>query len=221
MRTEAVLFDLDGTLADTAPDLGASANHLRAQAGLPPLPLSALRPHTSSGVRGMLGAAFGLTPDAPEYAGLAERFLHHYADNLCVNTRLFEQMDEVLDALDGAGIRWGIVTNKRRQYTEPLMAALQLHERACCIISGDSAPRPKPAPDPLLLACEVARLDATRCLYVGDDLRDIQAGHAAGMVTVAAGWGYLGTDSTPENWQAHHLFQQPRELLVLLGIEAC
>ncbi len=219
-RTEAVLFDLDGTLADTAPDLGAAANLLRAELGLAPVPLERLRPHTSHGVRGMLGAALAVTPEDPRYLEYSERFLQHYESRLCVDTRLFDDMHALLDALDTASIPWGVVTNKRRRFTEPLMAALQLDRRACCIVSGDSAPHPKPAPDPLLLACEMAALRPQTCLYVGDDIRDIQAGRAAGMRTVAAAYGYLGNEAPIESWNADEVILSPLELLPLAGVTA-
>lgn len=216
--TKSVLFDLDGTLADTAPDLGAATNALRAQLGLEPLALEILRPFTSSGVRGMLGAGLGIHAEHADYAAMAERFLEFYAENLCVHTRLYDGIDGLLDALDTAGIDWGIVTNKRSRFTDPLISALDLAHRACCVISGDSAPRPKPAPDPLLLACERAGLEPHTCVYVGDDLRDIQAGHAAGMRTVAAAYGYLGDDEPIERWNADAIIHSPGELLPLVGI---
>ena len=215
--TRAVLFDLDGTLADTAPDLGAATNALRAQLGLEPLPLEVLRPFTSSGVRGMLGAGLGIHPEDTDYPGMAERFLDIYAENLCVHTCLFDGMQDLLDALETAHINWGIVTNKRSRFTDPLVIALDLAHRACCVISGDSAPRPKPAPDPLLLACERACLEPHTCVYVGDDLRDIQAGQAAGMRTIAAAYGYLGNDGPIELWNADAIIRSPRELLPLVG----
>ncbi len=218
MSVEAVLFDLDGTLADTAPDLGAAANLLRADSGLPPLPLEVLRPHTSSGVRGMLRSAFGLAPTDPDFAPMSARFLDHYRDNLCVATRLFDRMEILLDALEGGAIKWGVVTNKRSAFTDPLIEALGLHQRACCVVSGDAAPRLKPAPDTLLLACELASIEASRCIYVGDDLRDIQAGRSAGMKTVAAAYGYLGLEVPVGEWQADHIIQDPMELLPIIGL---
>lgn len=218
MNAEAIFFDLDGTLADTAPDLAAAANRLRTEEGLPPLPLASLRPHTSSGVRGMLRTAFDMAPEHPDYPAFAQRFLDHYQAALCVHSRLFDQMDTVLHTLESADIKWGIVTNKRSAYTLPLIEALGLHTRASCIISGDSAPKPKPAPDTLLKACIDARVDPLRCLYVGDDYRDIVAGRAAGMGTAAAAWGYLGVDLPIDQWQADHIIQQPMELLALIGL---
>lgn len=217
---EAVLFDLDGTLADTAPDLGEAANRLRQRYELAPLPLTVLRPHTSRGVRGMLKTAFDIAQDDPRYASLANEFLDLYAERLCHHTILFDGMDRLLGTLERTSIKWGIVTNKRMRYTDPLIAALSLHERACCVISGDSAARPKPAPDPLLLACERASLTPARCIYVGDDLRDIEAGRAAGMTTVAAAYGYLGNDTPIERWQADAIIYSPAELLPLVGLSA-
>ncbi|HRQ57793.1 MAG TPA: HAD-IA family hydrolase [Azoarcus taiwanensis] len=218
MSVDAVLFDLDGTLADTAPDLGAAANRLRADVGLPPLPLEILRPHTSSGVRGMLHAALDTGPQDSAFPDLSARFLAHYRDNLCVASRLFDRMHELLDALEGNAIKWGIVTNKRSTFTDPLVDALGLSTRACCVVSGDAAPRLKPAPDTLLLACQIASLDASRCIYVGDDQRDIEAGRNAGMTTVAAAYGYLGLEVPVSEWQADHIIHGPMELLQIIGL---
>jgi phosphoglycolate phosphatase len=215
-RFDAVLFDLDGTFADTAPDLGAALNRLLKEEGRPPLDMDIFRPHTSAGTRGMLGIGFGITPDDPGYQGLAERFLAHYTAALCVGTVLFEGMVELLAELEGRGLAWGIVTNKPARFTLPLMAALGYGERAACIISGDSTPNPKPHPDPILLGCREARTEPARCLYVGDDLRDIQAGQAAGTGTVAAAWGYLGTGSPITAWGADSLVAHPLEILKLV-----
>lgn len=218
---EAILFDLDGTLADTAPDLGAVANLLRIEAGLEPLPLSELRPHASSGVRGMLGLAFGLQPGDPGYDAHSERFLAHYENRLCVDTRLFDDILELLDTLEARTIKWGIVTNKRSRYTNPLVAELGLARRAACVVSGDSTPNPKPAPDPLHLACEIANVRADRCMYVGDDLRDIIAGRRAGMRTIAAAYGYLGKGTAVNDWNADAIIARPADLLGLLDEDPC
>lgn len=216
LRTYGVLFDLDGTLADTAPDLGGALNRLRTESSLPELPLGVLRPHTSAGARGLIGAGFGITPDDERYAALASRFLTLYESALCVHTRLFEGMGEVLTRLDLAGLAWGVVTNKAARFTLPLMRELDLHERAASIVSGDSVPIPKPDPAGLRLAAEEMAVDATRCIYVGDDLRDIQAGRAAGMRTVTAAFGYLGSDTHYRDWGADHIIHHPLELLALL-----
>lgn len=218
---EAILFDLDGTLADTAPDLGAVANLLRVEAGLEPLPLIELRPHASSGVRGMLGLALGLKPGDPDYGDYSERFLAHYEQRLCVDTRLFDEIPDLLDALDARAIKWGIVTNKRSRYTNPLVAALGLARRAACVVSGDSTPNPKPAPDALHLACEIANVRPGFCMYVGDDLRDIIAGRSAGMRTVAAAYGYLGQTVAITDWEADAIIARPADLLGFLDADSC
>jgi phosphoglycolate phosphatase len=209
---EAVLFDLDGTLADTAADLGAVLNRLLAETGRAPLPAEIIRPHVSKGVRGLLGVGFSLLPEDDGYAELHRRFLAYYGESPCIATRLFEGMAEMLDRLDAENVRWGVVTNKTCRYTLPVMDALGLTRRAVCIVSGDSSPRPKPAPDPLLLASALAGAEPARCLYVGDDLRDMQAARAAGMAAVAAAWGYLGNDLPLEEWGADAIIQSPADL---------
>lgn len=213
---EAVLFDLDGTLADTAADLGAVLNRLRREAGQAPLPPETIRPHVSKGVRGLLGIGFGLAPGDDRYTELHQRFLADYGGSLCVATTLFEGVSELLESLEAENIKWGVVTNKTSRYTLPLMEALGLAQRAACIVSGDSSPRPKPAPDPLLLASTLAGADASRCLYVGDDLRDMQAARAAGMGAIAAAWGYLGDGLPLEAWGADTIIQSPADVFGLL-----
>ena len=214
---EAVLFDLDGTLADTAPDLCAALNLLLAEQGNPSLTLEQARPYASSGVRGMLDAGFGMVPGDADYTAFAQRLLKHYERALCQTTLLFPGIVELLAELDKLGIRWGIVTNKAQRYTLPLIEALGLRQRCACIVSGDSSPRLKPHPAPLLLACIAAQALPTRSLYVGDDLRDIQAGRAAGVGTVAAAYGYLGIAAPVASWQADAIVAQPGEILGLLG----
>lgn len=213
---DAVLFDLDGTLADTAADLGAVLNRLRSEAGQAPLPAATIRPHVSKGVRGLLGIGFALAPGDDGYAELHQRFLAYYGDSLCVATTLFEGVLGLLASLEAEGIKWGVVTNKTSRYTLPVMAALGLGRRAACIVSGDSSPRPKPAADPLLLACTLAGTLPACCLYVGDDLRDMQAARAAGMGAIAAAWGYLGDDLPLESWGADAIIHSPGELTGLL-----
>jgi len=213
---DAVLFDLDGTLADTAADLGAVLNRLRSEAGQAPLPAATIRPHVSKGVRGLLGIGFALAPGDDGYAELHQRFLAYYGDSLCVATTLFEGVPGLLASLEAEGIKWGVVTNKTSRYTLPVMATLGLGRRAACIVSGDSSPRPKPAADPLLLACTLAGALPARCLYVGDDLRDMQAARAAGMGAIAAAWGYLGDGLPLDAWGADAIIQSPGELTGLL-----
>jgi 2-phosphoglycolate phosphatase len=215
-RTHAVLFDLDGTLADTAPDLGGALNRLRVECGLPPLPAEVLRPHTSAGARGLIGAGFGITPDDERYSALATRFLTLYESALCVDTILFDGMHEVLTQLEDAGVPWGVVTNKAARFTLPLMRELGLNERAASIISGDSVAVAKPDPAGLRLAASQMGVDPLRCLYVGDDERDIQAARAAGMRSVAAAFGYLGNARHYLDWGADHVIDHPTGLLALL-----
>jgi 2-phosphoglycolate phosphatase len=212
----AVFFDLDGTLADTAPDLGGALNELLVEVGRPALEMAVLRPHVSAGTRGMLGVGFGLAPGDDAYPNLAERFLELYALRLCADTRLFDGMATLLDELEQRDIVWGVVTNKPARFTEPLMVGLRLSHRAAAIVSGDSTPKPKPAPDSILLACETAGVPPRLTLYVGDDLRDIQAAHAAGMRAIAAAWGYLGDGVPIHDWNADATIAEPLDLLNIL-----
>lgn len=211
-----MFFDLDGTLADTAPDLAAAANRLRVEHGHPPLPIDQLRPVASAGARGLLGVAFGVTPEDTAYPDLRDAFLDYYENALAVDTRLFDGIADVLEALQSAGVPWGIVTNKNSRFTEPLVTQIGLREHAAAIVSGDTTPHAKPHPAPLFHAAAAAGLEARRCIYVGDDLRDIQAGRAAGMATIAAAYGYCGDGLPAAMWQADHIVQSPGELTALL-----
>ena len=213
---ELVLFDLDGTLVDTAPDLAAAANRMRARRGLAPLPLDVLRPVASHGARGLLGAAFDVHPSAPDFAQWTDEFLNEYAQGLCVQSRLFEGMDEVLHTLQARSLRWGVVTNKVARFTQPLMHALGLHTRAACVVSGDTTPYAKPHPAPLLHALMLCQVSASAAIYVGDDERDIQAGRAAGLRTVGVRYGYLGSANPPEAWGADRWADTPAEVLELI-----
>jgi phosphoglycolate phosphatase len=216
-QARAVLFDLDGTLADTAPDLGRALNRLRAERGLEPLPIGIMRAHASSGARGLLKAGFGLTPESEGYDALRDRFLEFYAENLCVDTQLFEGIPELLSMVEARALPWGIVTNKAKRFTEPLLRALAIGHRAACIVSGDSTPHVKPHPAPLLQAAMLLSLPAVDCVYVGDDLRDVQAARAAGMRFAAAGWGYLGDGADPRSWEADAVISHPADVLTLLN----
>ena len=213
---QAVLFDLDGTLADTAPDLAAAVNKMRHERGLEMVPLENLRPLASAGARGLIGGAFGIGPEHPKFSAMREEFLVNYEADLCIETTLFQGIDAVLDELDARGVRWGIVTNKVARLTDPLVALLGLDLRAGCVVSGDTTPHSKPHPAPLLHAARMLDLSPERIVYVGDDLRDVQAGFAAGMVTVAAAYGYCGNDIPPTRWHAQHVVQSPAELQKLL-----
>lgn len=215
-HARAWLFDLDGTLVDTAPDLGHAANFVRAECGLPPLPLIDYRAAASSGARGLLGVALGLKPEDAEFPPRRDSFLAHYRAHLADHSRPFPGIAEFLLALELKGLRWGVVTNKPGWLTQPLMSALKLHARAACIVSGDDVPAPKPAPDSLQLACTQLGLDPAECIYVGDDLRDIAAARAAGMPSVAAGWGYEG--GTPiAQWGADHYAASVADLSRMLA----
>ena len=214
-----VLLDLDGTLADTAPDLAAAANRMRIARGIEPLPIDELRPYVSHGARGMVGRAFNVTPDDGRYAELRHEFMREYESALCVESALFPGMDDTLQRLEQRGIRWGIVTNKFARFTLPLVQALHLSERAVCVVSGDTTPYSKPHPAPLLHALAAAAVDATAAMYVGDDQRDIDAGRAAGMRTVVASYGYLGNAIPFEKWGADAVVHAPRDLLQLLGCD--
>lgn len=216
MTIDAVLFDLDGTLADTAADLGGVLNRLRIEAGLASLPAETIRPHVSKGVRGLLAVGFALEPGDDRYTELHQRFLAYYGNSLCVATRLFDGIPELLADLDVDSVKWGVVTNKPSRYTLPLVEAMGLAHRAACVVSGDSSSRPKPAPDPLWLASTIAGTDPARCLYVGDDLRDMQAARAAGMGAIAAAWGYLGDDLPVAEWGADAIAQSPADIIGLL-----
>ncbi|WP_075795234.1 HAD family hydrolase [Massilia putida] len=210
----AVLFDLDGTLADTAPDLAAAVNWMRAERGLELTPYALLRPTASAGARGMIGAAFGLAPGDEGYEELRVQWFERYQSNMAVHSTLFDGITDLLDGLAAAGMAWGIVTNKPARFTDPLVPMIGL-AHAGCVISGDTTPHPKPHPAPLLEAARRLDIDPTRCWYVGDDQRDIEAGRAAGMVTVACNWGYCGSID-PATWGADYQLDTPRDLLQML-----
>jgi len=215
VRTKAVLFDFDGTLADTAPDLGAAVNRMLVEQGHEPLPLERLRPFASAGARGLLHAAFGLKPDDAEYKAQREVFLEYYAEALCQHTRLFPGVEDLLKDLKRREVRWGIVTNKALRFTEPICAALKLKPDA--VSCGDSTPHLKPHPASLLHAAEQLKLPVDTCIYLGDDLRDMKAARAAGMRPVAVEWGYHHPDhGGPGTWEAEAVIAHPRDVLELL-----
>jgi phosphoglycolate phosphatase len=207
-----VLLDLDGTLLDTAPDLGGALNTLREERGLPALPAAGLRPLCSWGARGILRGGFGIGPDDPDYNGLRERFLALYRARLAETTAPFPGMREAVAELVGDGWAWGVVTNKFKSLAVPLMEAMAFEPPPACVIGGDSAAHAKPHPAPLLLACEIAGLAPATSIYVGDSARDIAAGKAAGMATIAAAYGYIEADDAAENWVADILIRDASEL---------
>ena len=214
-QPQAILFDLDGTLADTAPDLAQALNKLRLERGMEPAAYESLRPYASAGARGLIRAGLGLTPEAAEYEALRIAFLNNYEAAIAVHSRLFDGVQELLAQLDSSGIAWGIVTNKAMRFTDALVPLIGLGH-AACVVSGDTTAHAKPHPAPLLEAAQRLGKAPEHCWYVGDDLRDIQAGRAAGMLTIAAAWGYCGSDG-PTQWNAHAIAQEPLELLRLIS----
>lgn len=216
-RVMAVLFDLDGTLADTAPDLGYALNRQRARHGLPPLPQEMIRPEASHGARGLLRLGFDLAPEDEKFQALREEYLALYAEHLCLHTRLFPGIPELLGELERHGITWGVVTNKPARFTLPLLEQLGLGRRAGCIVSGDTTANSKPHPEPLLRACRELGLAPASCLCIGDAERDVEAALAAGMRVLVAGYGYLGETDQPEAWSAHGIIATPGEILHHLG----
>ncbi|MFL6706999.1 MAG: HAD family hydrolase [Massilia sp.] len=207
----AILFDLDGTLADTAPDLAAAVNYLRTQRGLEPTPYAILRPTASAGARGMIGAAFGLQPADEGFEELRLQWFERYQSAMAVESTLFEGVVELLDGIRAAGMDWGVVTNKPSRFTDPLLPQIGL-AHAGCVVSGDTTGFAKPHPAPLLEGARRLDLAPEQCWYVGDDLRDIEAGRAAGMITVACAWGYCG-ELEPVHWGADYLLESPIDLL--------
>lgn len=216
---DAVLFDLDGTLADTAGDLGHALNLQREARGLQPIPPALVRPHASAGTRGLLRLGFGLEPEHPDYEQMRAEFLELYADNLSRSTHLFEGIAEVLQALGRAGLKWGIVTNKPKRFTTPVLRALGLLDRAACVICADSVAQPKPHPAALLEAAAVLRLAPADCVYIGDDERDVIAARAAGMDMVVALYGYLGEGAAPLTWGAKASIVSPVDLVAFLQLK--
>jgi phosphoglycolate phosphatase len=214
---KAVLFDLDGTFADTAPDLAAALNHVRATRDLAPLPLKILRPQASHGSAGLLKVGMNVTPDAPEFPALRDIFLEYYTQHICDHTKLFDGMTELIDTLEQRGLKWGIVTNKPHRFTVPLMQALGYAERASCLISGDTCAHAKPHPAPMLKACELIQVAPENCLYLGDDKRDMDAANAVNMRGIIANYGYVSDDVSIANWQAYGSVDTPMEMLHFVG----
>lgn len=215
---QGVLFDLDGTLIDSAPDLAAAANAMRVERGLAALPYAALRPMVGSGARGMVGAALQSAPGDEGFDALRTEFLARYEAALLERTHVFEAMLPLLDALERRACPWGVVTNKAHRFADPVIAGLGLDSRAAVVIAGDTTAHSKPHPAPLLEAARRLGLAPATLVYVGDDLRDVQAGRAAGMATVAAAWGYLGQGEPIEAWGADVVVQTPAELLEWLQL---
>jgi 2-phosphoglycolate phosphatase len=212
----AVLFDLDGTLIDSAPDLGAAADKMRTDRGMPSLDYALYRPMAGSGAKGMLEIAFGMAPEHPDYEAFKEEFLSNYEKAMTVRSVIFDGVHDLLAHIQGRGMHWGVVTNKHQRFTLPLTAQLPLFATAKAIVSGDTTPHAKPHPEPLFEAARRMQLPPEHCWYVGDDERDIVAGKAAGMTTVAAHYGYLGSQAEVMHWGADHIIHSPLALAELL-----
>ncbi|MGJ7610792.1 MULTISPECIES: phosphoglycolate phosphatase [unclassified Variovorax] len=215
--TRAVLFDLDGTLIDSAPDLGTAVDKMRTDRGLASYPLERYRPMAGAGARGMLGVAFGITPESPDFDELREEFFVTYERRMLLNTQVFDGVEALIDALRKQGLLWGVVTNKSMRFTDPLTRAMALFASAGAVVSGDTTPFAKPHPEPLHEAARRLGVPSEACIYVGDDERDIVAGRAAGMRTVAATYGYMGTQADSTRWKADASISSPLELLKLLN----
>lgn len=213
----AVLFDLDGTLADTAPDLAYALNQTLLRFERQPLPYATIRPVVSHGGIALIQLGFGIATDAPGFEQRRQYLLDVYAANLCRETVLFPGMAEVLEYLEARALPWGIVTNKPAWLTDPLIAAMQLDHRAGCVVSGDTCAQRKPHPQPILHACQLLDRDPTDTWYVGDAGRDIEAGRAAGCPTVGALFGYLHPEDPPEAWHSDLMIETPAQLLELLS----
>lgn len=217
---EAVLFDLDGTLADTAPDLCGATNYLLQEEGREQKSIKSLRPYVSQGVKGLLWAGFGIGPDDNDYDRLTQHFLDLYSARLCEATVLFDGIPALLDELELNRLQWGIVTNKRRRFTDPLAELLALSPRTRCVVSGDTTAQPKPSPLPILHACELLNCRPEKTIYVGDDRRDIVAGKAAGCMTIAVSFGYFGDSGPIETWGADMIIDHPSEISAFLKQQA-
>ncbi len=218
-RFDTILFDLDGTLADTALDLAWALNQVREEEGLAPLPFVQIRPSVSHGTAQMIRHCYAIDDNHPEFNRRRDRLLAIYADNVARHTVLFPGMHEVLDAIESSGRKWGVVTNKPRRFTEPLMAGLGLEKRAASVVSGDTLKVNKPHPEPLLYACHEAGSTPEVCLYVGDAQRDIEAGKSAGMATMVALFGYISASDRPDEWNADYSANVPGDVWVLINRE--
>ena len=221
MKLSCVLFDLDGTLADTAPDLINSLNRVLQIQGLEPVEPAVIKPYISFGAAAMVSHSLNERCSEEQQTNILNAMLEDYQENIVCRTRLFSGMAELLKMLEDKGIKWGVVTNKRKRFTNPLMDALKLTTRAACIISGDSTANSKPHPEPMLTACKQANVEPAQCLYIGDSAHDIEAGKKAGMKTMAAAYGYLKADDNPHTWQADVLIKSPTEILPWIDSALC
>ena len=212
-KYDAVFFDLDGTLVDTAPDLAYALNQVLLEYNKSPLPLETIRPVASDGSPGLIKLAFGISAEDPEYTTIQTRFIELYRHHINRESRLFDGMENVLQTIEKTGLKWGVITNKPAFLTDPLMQALKLSQRASCIVSGDTTANSKPHPDPMLFACNASAVKPENCLYIGDAQRDIEAGNIVNMDTLIAHYGYLKSTDQPETWQAKATIYKPEEIL--------
>lgn len=212
-----ILFDLDGTLVDTAPDLGHALNIQLSRHGKPTLSDATIRPFASHGSRGLIGLGFGITPADASFLALRDEYLNIYDTVFTRSPVLLRGMAALLQVIESKQLKWGIVTNKPRRFTQPLIKSMGLDLRAACVVSGDDAPEPKPSPATLLMACEQINVKPENCIYIGDAERDIQAGNAAGMQTAVALFGYIDISDKPQDWGADVMLQKPEDLLDLIG----
>lgn len=219
-KLDCVLFDLDGTLVDTAPDLIACLNKALAEADYPLVDEVAVRPFISLGALPMIKHA---VPDGDEivHQQMLETMLNRYQANIAEHSRFFDGIEQVLAAIEAHGLKWGVVTNKRKRFTEPLLDAMQLSERAACIVSGDTTANSKPHPEPMLFACRQASVEPQNCVYIGDAKHDIAAGKNAQMRTLAALYGYLNAGDKPHEWGADGMIEHPRQLLNWIESSLC
>jgi phosphoglycolate phosphatase len=219
IKPVAIFFDLDGTLIDSAPDLGAAADKMRTDRGLLSLPDELYRPMAGAGARGMLKIAFDMTPEHADFAAYKEEFFTNYEASIGASdarTFAFDGVGNMLRSLEAHGLPWGIVTNKSKRFTNPLVAQMPILNGSCAVVSGDTTPHAKPHPAPLLEACRQAGVDPAQCWYLGDDKRDIDAGRAAGMINIAVTWGYEGEHELT-TWGADHVLHQPEDLFALIS----
>lgn len=212
-----ILFDLDGTLVDTAPDLGHALNIQLSRHGKPTLSDATIRPFASHGSRGLIGLGFGITPADASFLALRDEYLNIYDTVFTRSPVLLQGIAALLQVIESKELKWGIVTNKPRRFTQPLIKSMDLDQRAACVVSGDDAPQPKPSPATLLMACEQMNVKPENCIYIGDAERDIQAGKAAGMQTAVALFGYIDNSDKPQDWGADVMLHKPEDLLDLIG----
>jgi len=215
-KISTILFDLDGTLVDTAPDMAAALDKLCIEENRKPLPFETVRPHVSHGSVALVKLAFGENLDEKTLERLKKRYLDIYEENIANASRLFDEMNDVLNRLEKRKIKWGVVTNKPEWLTLPLLQALELDQRASCIVSGDTTENRKPHPEPMHHACELTGSIPEESIYVGDALRDIEAGNNAGMKTIIAMYGYIDTHENTSEWNADEIIQKPSEILLYI-----